>query len=316
MLGASGFIGRWLARWLDRAGAELGLLVRDPEAARRVAQQYAFSGTIVPVDLTNAEAAQQAIVDFRPSITFNAAGYGVDHSERDPQQGMLVNAQLVEHVATAAAQCIDNHWPGQHFVQLGSALEYGEANGNLHESTPPRPTTWYGQSKLFGTQHLQHICQQVAGFRALTARLFMVYGPGEHPARLFPTLIAAASSNEPLHLSAGRQEKDFTYVEDVAQACLRLGLAREGEGSVVNVATGRLMPVRQFVELAADQLGIARQRLRFGTVQVRPGEMRHQPVCLDRLRRLVGWTPSTDVRTGIEKTITFLTRHTTQRQPF
>ena len=48
-------------------------------------------------------------------------------------------------------------------------------------------------SKLAGTKKLNEYCEayQLAG---LTARLFTVYGQGEHPGRLLPSLMDAAIS--------------------------------------------------------------------------------------------------------------------------
>ena len=80
--------------------------------------------------------------------------------------------------------------------------------------------------------------------RAVTARLFTVYGPGEHCGRLLPSLIEAARAEKPLELTAGTQLRDLTYVEDVAEGLLRLGLAQAEPGSVVNLATGHLTMVR------------------------------------------------------------------------
>ena len=76
-------------------------------------------------------------------------------------------------------------------IHVGSALEYGTARGNLNELTAPSPTTLYGRSKLAGTLRVCRAARR-RGFRAVTARLFTVYGPGEQPGRLLPSLMAAA----------------------------------------------------------------------------------------------------------------------------
>jgi nucleoside-diphosphate-sugar epimerase len=132
--------------------------------------------------------------------------------------------------------------------------------------------------------------------------LFTVYGPGEHPGRLLPSLIKAARTGDPLPLSNGSQSRDFTYVEDVAQALLDLGTSAAVAGEVVNVATGRLTRVRDFIEAAAAVLRICPETLLFGEAPARPWEMIHAPVTLERLRTLVGWIPATQVVEGIRRT--------------
>src|SRR5205085_11129237 len=129
--------------------------------------------------------------------------------------------------------------------------EYGVAQGDLSESTDAAPTTLYGRSKLAGTRALTDRCRAL-GLNGLTARLFTVYGPEEQPGRLLPTLCTAAATQEPIELSDGRQRRDFTYIEDVVEGLLRLGVAAPNPGSVVNMATGRLTSVRSFVQTTAE----------------------------------------------------------------
>ena len=122
-----------------------------------------------------------------------------------------------------------------------------------------------------------------AGLQALVARLFTVYGPGEHEGRLLPTLLNAARTGQPAELTNGLQQRDFIYVEDVAEGLLRLGLSCGTPGEVVNLATGHLTTVRECAETAARVLSLSAERLRFGTLPTRAEEMQHDPVTLDRL---------------------------------
>jgi nucleoside-diphosphate-sugar epimerase len=137
----------------------------------------------------------------------------------------------------------------------------------------------------------------------VTARLFNVYGPGERPGRLLPSLIEAAAARRPVELTAGLQELDFVYVGDVAEGLLRLGAAAVPGGAVVNLATGVLTRARDFALAAADALGMPRELLLFGRLPARPAEMRYPPVNNARLRQLTGWAPVTTVAEGIGRTL-------------
>ncbi|NIQ31823.1 MAG: NAD-dependent epimerase/dehydratase family protein [Acidobacteria bacterium] len=201
----------------------------------------------------------------------------------------------------AIASARQDDWVGQEIVHVGSALEYGDIKGDLAEHSAPNPTTLYGRSKLAGTLQLRRACQRL-GLRGLTARLFTVYGPGEHPGRLLPSLIAAAESGGPLELTSGLQRRDFTYVEDVADGLLRLGLARTAPGDVVNLATGKLSTVREFVQVGAGVLSISDAQLRFGALPGRPEEMAHDAVRTTHLEALTSWTPPTSIADGIRMT--------------
>ncbi len=301
VLGASGFIGRWVARRLAAAGAHVTCAARDVDAMRQVAAAYAISGEIAAVDLAQDASVTALFEAARPVVTFNLAGYGIDRSERDEGMAHRINAELVGLVATLAAKSEALGWAGARLVHTGSALEYGTIGGSLPEDAAPAPTTLYGQTKLAGTRLLRDHPAQ----RSVTARLFTVYGPGEHAGRLLPCLLAARGSAATIALSVGTQRRDFTFVDDVAEGLLRLGACAAVPGGLVNLATGGLHSVRQFAETAAAVLGIAAERLDFGALPQRDDEMPHGAVSLDRLRQSIAWTPGTTIAEGVRRSATF-----------
>ena len=300
VLGASGFIGRWVSRLLCRNGARPYLIARDVEFAERVFSGYEITGEIVRADLQQLALVGEIISKIKPAVVFNLAGYGVDRFERDDATAYRINAELIEVICRAMAG-VENSWEGQQLVHVGSALEYGEINGDLAEDSTCNPTTLYGKSKLMGTNFLAEHCRKL-GIKGITARLFTVYGPGEHDGRLLPSLLQASSNEQLLPLTLGKQQRDFTYVEDVAEGLLRLSAAESVPGEVVNLATGRLTTVRGFVETAASILNIPEDKLQFGAIQTRSEEMQHDPVSIDRLRRLIDWTPAIEIAEGIQRT--------------
>jgi nucleoside-diphosphate-sugar epimerase len=241
----------------------------------------------------------------QPAVAFNLAGYGVDPRERSASDAHRVNADGVAAICDGMADIRGSSWPGQRIVHVGTALEYGEARGNLREDTPPRPTTVYGRTKLAGTRVLADRCRRLH-VTGLTARLFTVYGPGELEGRLLPTLLRAAGHEQALEFTAGAQRRDFVYVEDVAEGLLRLGLAEPQYGTVCNLATGHLTTVREFIEVAARATGLDPSRLRFGVLPTRPEEMSHDPVDVSMLGALTGWRPLTSVEEGVGRTVAAL----------
>ena len=303
--GASGFLGRWVARLLSRSGADLILAVRDPDFMRSVADEYGVCGTIESADFRNAGEIDSLLRDVRPSITFNAVGYGIDRREQDEEQLLAINTLAVTRIGQGVAEHARRDWPAMQLVHLGSALEYGAVGGNLSELVEAKPATPYGRVKLRGTLDLAEFCAQ-GTLRAITARLFTVYGPGEHPGRLLPTLLDAVRERRPVALSAGTQKRDCTYVGDVAEGLLRLGLSNAAAGSIVNLATGRLQTVRQFAQTTAETLGMPLEDLQFGSVEPYVGEMQHENVTVDRLRSLVNWYPATSVGEGVRATWDFV----------
>lgn len=304
VFGGAGFIGRWVARALTRLGAQLCVVVRDVRGAGPVLAAWEVDAEMIALDMRDPDAVGEVLRSWRPSVTFNLAGYGVDPAQRDMETAFAINGRLVQSLAAALASQRDERWPGQDFVHVGSALEYGRTGGRLTERSTPNPDTLYGRSKLAGTEALLH-CRRASSLKAVAARLFTVFGPGELECRLIPTLIRAAGHEAEIPLTAGEQRRDFTYVEDVAEGLVRLGASGEHPAPIVNLATGRLLQVRDAVTIAADLLGIAHNRLGFGALPTRPEEMAIEAVSVRRLRHWIGWVPPTTCAEGVQKTLAF-----------
>jgi nucleoside-diphosphate-sugar epimerase len=284
VLGAAGFIGRHVALALRRRGAEVTAVDRP-----------GCDAPLVGVDLARREDVQTFLREARPAYVFNLAGYGVLPQQRDEQLARALNTIL------PATLCLTLADTEAVLVHVGSAFEYGAVGGDLDELGPTQPTSRYAKTKRRGTLAIQLMGPQ-RGLRAVAARLFTVYGPGEQPQRLLPSILRAARTGETLPMTDGAQRRDFTFVGDVAEGLCRLGLADAPPGEVVNLATGTLTSVRGFVEIAASVLGIPDEQLAFGALESRPDEMAHDPPAVVRLRRRVGWTPPTGIADGVRLT--------------
>ena len=305
VVGADGFVGRWVARALTEMGAELHASVLETARAERVFADYGVRARVHRTDLTDDHEREQLLAEVQPAVTFNLAGYGVARQERDEALARAVNQELPAQLALDVARHRDPNWTHTALVHVGSALEYGEVGGDLSEDGPANPTTLYGRTKRRGTEALVETCQ-AQRLRGVAARLFMLYGPGEHAGRLLPSLLEAARADADLPLSEGLQRRDFTYVGEAAEGLLRLALGNPPAGGVCNLATGLLTPVREFVQAAAEVLGLSPERLHFGDVPTRVEEMEHDPVNVERLEACTAWRPTISPRDGVRATVRFL----------
>lgn len=279
VFGASGFIGRWVVRRLLERGARVTAVVRDVPVAPWAGDPRV---AVVGADLEAPGAAAALVEATRPTHVFNLAGYGVDRTEQDEARADRLNHALPRELAQACAL------HGVVLVHVGSAAEYGSIGGVFTESREARPTTTYGRTKLAGTRAVADVARDLRT-RAVTARLFTVFGEGEHPGRLYPSLLEAAATGQPVDLTDGQQARDFAWVGDVASALVDLADAPFEPGEVVNIASGRLHTVEAFVRQVARALRIPDGRLHFGALPTRPDEMHHTDVSVERMRVLLGY---------------------------
>jgi len=301
ILGAAGFIGNWVSRRLFEAGAKLHFVVRNEQVAKNLHEKCNIKGIYHEIDLLDSqEQLEKLFSEINPAIVFNLCGYGVDRSERNESNSFLINETLVKTVCDSLGKHHDKQWTGQQFIHVGSALEYGEDRSDLNESGFSQPSTLYGRSKLAGTLQMIDGCKENY-LKGITARLFMVYGIGEHDGRLLPSLLALKNAPKVMPLTDGSQVRDFTYVEDVVEGLLRLGAIEISQYQIVNLASGQLHSVKKFINKIVDEFEIDRALLKFGELPTRAEEMSHLPVTNKRLKTLINWVPSGDLNESIKR---------------
>jgi nucleoside-diphosphate-sugar epimerase len=182
---------------------------------------------------------------------------------------------------------------GTRAVLAGTCAEYRweEATHCVEGETALAPATLYGTAK-----HALHLLAgryaQEAGLSLAWGRVFFVFGPHEHPARLASSVARALVRGEPAETSHGTQLRDFLYSEDLADAFVAL-LDSPVTGPV-NLASGEPRPIRALVEALGHAAGRT-DLLRIGAREAPAGEPSAITASVARLRDEVGWRPARDL---------------------
>jgi nucleoside-diphosphate-sugar epimerase len=289
--GGGGFVGSALVAVLVDGGYDVSVMTTSSSAAHHPVR-------VIRLDRWHPEAVADAEPAPRYDWIFNLAAYGVDPSQNDPEASRLANAELplafVDLARRAGANAL---------VHVGSAFEYAEPTGRrrLSESDPLETTKHYGASKAAGSLAVIEASRE-SHLNAVVARLFGVFGAGERPWRLLPSLYASLTKGQAVPLSEGSQVRDFLYVKDVAAGLVSLATAIS-DGSqtscIVNLCSGAEVTVRQFAETVADVLGAPRELLRFGAIPMRPHEIAYLVGDVSRLNRTTPWRPALSLESGI-----------------
>lgn len=188
---------------------------------------------------------------------------------------------------------------GRRAAVAGTCYEYDWSDGLCSEETPLRPKTLYGAAKA-GLQLTAQAYARQSGFTLAWARLFLLYGPHEHQARLVASVTRSLLLNETARCSHGEQVRDFLHVQDAANALVEV-LDRGIEGPI-NVASGQRTRVKDLILRVADALG-RRELVQLGAIPVPPDEAPLVVADVGRLRRETGWSPSYDLDRGLEHTV-------------
>jgi UDP-glucose 4-epimerase len=235
---------------------------------------------------------------FQPQAVFHlAALHFIPDCDADPSGCLQVNVDGTRAVLEATAALRDQAC----LVLASSAAVYAPADRPLHEQEDPLgPLDVYGHSKRWAEELAADFATRT-GTPVGIARLFNVFGPGETNAHFIPSLICQLKAGKSVRLGNLTSRRDYVFVDDVAEALLRLAqYGSGGHSATVNVGSGQAYAGHDVVAALA---GIA-PALADVVPAVDPGRLRlvDRPVLLadpTLAHKLLDWTPRTSLLDGL-----------------
>ncbi len=290
--GHTGLVGSAIVRMLKNDGYENILTCTSKE-----------------LDLRNQLAVQNFFKENRPMYIFLAAAKvgGIHANNTYPANFYFDNISIQTNVIHAA-----HEFGVKKLLFLGSSCIYPKmAPQPIHESyfmTGPLEETndAYAIAKISGIKMCQAYHRQY-GCTYISVMPTNLYGPGDHydltNSHVLPALIRKfheAKINNESHVQVwgtGTPRREFMYVDDAASACIFL-MIKYDDPSIINIGTGEDHSISQVAHMISDAVGYK------GTViydHSKPDGTPRKLLNVEKIKSL-GWSPSVDVRSGIEKT--------------
>jgi UDP-glucuronate 4-epimerase len=322
--GAAGFIGFFLARRLLETGRPVvGIdnlnTYYDPALKEaRLAKLNEHPGfTFHRLDLAD-RAATERLFDtgrFR-CVVHLAAQAGVRYSLQNPHAYLDANLAGFLNVLEGC-----RNGGTQHLIYASSSSVYG-ANTRMpfsvHDNVD-HPISLYAATKK-ANELMAHAYSKLYGLPATGLRFFTVYGPWYRPDMALFIFTKAILEGRPIRLfNQGRMRRDFTYVDDVVAAMVRLldrPPARDPSWSgddpdpssssapwrLYNIGNNRSVELMDVVDLLERALG--RKAIK-ELVEMQPGDVPETCADIDDLMRDVGFRPSMPIEEGIRRFVSW-----------
>jgi UDP-glucose 4-epimerase len=232
-----------------------------------------------------------------------AARVSVEESVADPHLYRRVNAEGTLNVLSAAVR------GGVKRVVLAStSAVYGDDPAlPKREDMSLRPRSPYAATKAEAEHHALAF-HEAGDVETVVLRPFNVYGPRQRPdspyAAVVPRFIRdlLRRAAPPIY-GTGRQTRDFVFVDDVADAFARAALAEDAAGEVINVASGEETDILGLYRVLCD---ILRCDIAPRFEAERPGDVPRSVADVEKARKLLGFTPKTDLKRGLERTVAYV----------
>jgi len=318
--GAAGFIGFHVAQRLLEAGRRVVGLDNlnsyyDPalKQARLDLLENCAGFSSQRLDLADRTAIKELFARYRfPVVVHLAAQAGVRYSLQNPQA--YVDANLAGFMNILEG-CRNNDC--RHLLFASSSSVYG-ANTKLPFS--PRdnvdhPISLYAASKK-ANELMAHSYSHLYGIPSTGLRFFTVYGPWYRPDMALFIFAKAIIEGQPIKLfNQGQMRRDFTYVDDVTEALVRLidhvpqgnprwsGAAPDPGSSaapwrIYNIGNNKPEELTRVVAILEQELGRKAER---HLLPMQPGDVPATYADIDDLARDVGFRPATAIEEGIRQ---------------
>jgi UDP-N-acetylglucosamine 4-epimerase len=313
--GSAGFIGSHLLEVLLNLGQDVVSLDNfatghrsNLDAVRRAVGEQAWRRhTFFESDIVDLDACRSACqgVDI---VLHEAALGSVPRSIEDPLRTHAANATGFINLLVAARDA-----GAKRFIYAGSSSSYGD-----HPALPKvensigNPLSPYAVTKYLDELYAQ-VFTRCYGMATVGLRYFNVFGARQDPegayAAVIPRWVAGMLSSTPIVIYGdGETSRDFCYVANVVQANLLAATARGDAvtGQIYNVAVGSRTPLSELYAMLRDLLAKRHPGLVIPPpkhADFRAGDVRHSQADISKARRLLGYTPTHDLRSGLTEAL-------------
>lgn len=306
--GTAGFIGFHLAQRLLADGhAVVGIdgftPYYDPSLKRRRHQELARFTSFVAREALIEEAQPLADIVAEASadiVVHLAAQAGVRYSAENPRAYIVSNIIGTFNLLEALRRR-----PPRHLLIASTSSVYGAGPHRPFEEghDTDHPVSLYAATKK-ATETIAYSCAGLQNLPTTAMRLFTVYGPWGRPDMALFKFTKNIIAGEPIEVyGAGKQTRDFTYVNDVVEAIVRLSEHapdRNASGPpyrVVNVGGGRPVGLDDFISVIERVIG--RKALR-RDVPMQPGDVPATWASTALLEQITGFRPATPLSEGVQ----------------
>ncbi len=186
------------------------------------------------------------------------------------------------------------------FLLASTSSLYGSHNPVPYreDADTNRPLSPYAASKK-AAETLAYTYHHLHGLDVTVFRYFTVYGPAGRPDMSVFRFVRRIAEGEPIVVFGdGGQERDFTYVDDVARGTIA-GRAPLGY-EVINLGGDRPVRLSAVIDRIAELVG---RRPVIDYAAAHPADVRATWADVGKARALLGWSPEVGIEEGLRRSV-------------
>ncbi len=245
----------------------------------------------------------------KPDYVFHlAAHFANQNSVDNPETDLMVNGvgtlKVLEYAHLADVERFVYSSSGCGVYGLESQMPFEEHDISISLHTP------YQVTKLVGELYTNYF-HNLYGLPIVNARFFNVFGPGEVPGRyrnVIPNFFYWAMNKQALPITGdGTETRDWTYVDDILDGLLSMGLKEEAVGEAINLGSGE---EHRVIDLANNVNALTGNEAGIRYIERRDWDVKHRLLSsVEKANRLLGYEPRTGFEEGLKKVHTWFTEN-------
>jgi len=298
--GGAGCIGSNLTKALAKAGAAKIIILDDLSAAEKWNIPTDPNVVFIQGSILDEEVLKRAFSARLDFVFHLAAHFANQNSVDNPEADLMVNGLGTQKVLQHS-----------HLSRVGKFI-FASSGCSVYGSQAPLPLkedfislhldTPYQITKLLGELYCNFFYNYY-GLPVTIARYFNVYGPGEIPGayrNVIPNFIYWALHKQKLPITGtGEETRDFTFVDDIVDGTLRLGIIPQAIGDAFNLASETETKVIDIANMVNEITGnhngvefIARRDW---------DKITRRRASIEKARKVLGYEPKMKMKDGIKR---------------
>jgi len=238
----------------------------------------------------------------KPDYVFHlAAHFANQNSVDNPEKDLMINGlgilKVLQYAHLVGVKRFVYSSSGCGVYGLESKMPFEEHDVSIHLHTP------YQVTKLLGELYTNYF-YNLYKLPIANARFFNSYGPGEVPGKyrnVIPNFFYWAMKGQALPITGeGTETRDWTYVGDIVNGLLAMGVKDEAVGEAFNLGASKEQRVIDMANavnrLAGNDAGIQFKERRDWDVKTRLLS------CITKAEKVLGYKPKMKFNDGLKET--------------
>jgi nucleoside-diphosphate-sugar epimerase len=285
--GSRGFVGTYLNHALRNSGYSVKCLSNSTSEDQ----------SVVTIDFSSRKQIRGALEKYGVPHTFIHLGWKNVYQINDDchiTSNVNDSINLIDELYAAGTK---------KFISIGSVSEYAGRIGILKEDEFVAETANnYARGKVIVADYGLKTAEELNRI-FIHIRLVYTYGAGQRHNSLINQLFACSYTDEIMNLSPCEHYRDYIHILDAVEGMKKIICVNQS--GIVNLGSGQVIQLKEFVELFWKELGAAPNQLKFGAHD-QPTHEQSQPksfVDVSKLKKLTKWSPTTSIEEGIQLTV-------------